>query len=139
MNEHPISKPNLVWPIFDAIYDNAASLNAMDSILIGRFVLIKYSNKAFPYDERKKIEAYDSSPSDTDEAQYYENYLKDGRVSKDRVVYQKQAIKQANGQYVPQYIEICCLNEAGIDAIEQIETNIKKQVSWDDTYLTEED
>ncbi len=135
MNEYPISKPNLVWPIFDAIYPNAASLNATDSILIGRFVLIKYSNKAFPYEIRKIIEAYDSLPSDPDEAQYYENYLKDDRMSKDRVIYQKQAVKQANGQYIPQYIEICRLNEVGIDAIEQVETNIQKQVSWNDTYL----
>ena len=134
MNKYPISKPNLVWPIFDAIYDNAASLDATDSILIGRFVLVKYSNQAFPYEIRQAIEQEGPS-SDSDQQAYYNNYIIDGKQSKDRVIYQKQAIKQENGQYIPQYIEISCLNEAGLDAIKQVENSIQEQMSWNDTYL----
>jgi hypothetical protein len=77
MNDFPISRPKLVWPIFDAIKNNAQELDPTDSILIGRYVLVKYSDKVFTHEERVAIETNgpDLTASDAEDQQaYYQNF-----------------------------------------------------------------
>jgi hypothetical protein len=99
---YEISIPNLVWPVLDAVYNNLSELQAAtnDSILIGRFVFVKYSDEIIPLDRCIEMEQALRNAGGTandikkvaqndNETQYLENFVKDGCISKDRIVYQK--------------------------------------------------
>lgn len=152
MSERPITRPNLVWPIFDIIYDNARALDKDDSVLIGRFALVKYSDEAITHDRRSvieqalanatiaKLEPIESViakiTTDENEQQYLKNFYLDGKnISKDRTIYQKQAVELGDGNYIADYVEICYLNEAGVDLHEEVKRQFLAQISWDNTYL----
>ena len=136
---YQVAKPKLVWPIFDAIYDNKSALDINDSVLIGRFVLVKYSNEVIDQARRLELETGAALPETDNEIQYMQNFHIDGgKISKDRIVYQKQAIVLGDNTYAADYVEICYLNEAGADQYKQIEQDLLRQWAWDDTYLWEE-
>lgn len=101
--------------VFDKICPSLteAQKNASDDgVLIGRYILIKYCNTAFDYNERQRIEALQTEPQDREEAAYWGAFQDDKEnfnVSKDRIVYQK--IWNNNGY---EYAEIVNLSNVGV-------------------------
>ena len=141
--------PKMGWPVFDAIYPNAKAMKiASDNILIGSFVLVKYSDNVIAQNRRLELDGgAEPDPNNNDEKEYKENLIEDGGISKDRIVYQKQTIQGEDGTYSPIYTEICRLNEAGVAAAyQQIKDEFMgqpgawlSQLHWNDTNLLEEE
>lgn len=86
------------WYVVDKIhYGSANSLldNAdtrEDTILLGRYVLVKYTEKVFSQDERNKIIIDGTGKkltSGTEEYTWYENYKQDGNADKDCMIFIK--------------------------------------------------
>lgn len=84
---------------FDKYYDNKKALNDNDEVMIGRYALVKYSDKF--YTNAQIAEIIESTTRDEDQKNWYENYNTDGgSTSYDRYVY----VKTGSG-----YVELCRL------------------------------
>ena len=78
---------------YDKDYANLAQANdeaSNDGILLNRFILIKYSNKVFSYDEKQTIIHNAENLTDAEEQQWYDNYLQDNSFDYDRYLCRKQ-------------------------------------------------
>lgn len=86
---------------FDKYYENKTSLleNNNDEVMIGRYALVKYSDKF--YTNAQIAEIIETQERDEDQQKWYENYdIDGGSTSYDRYVY----VKTADG-----YVELCRL------------------------------
>lgn len=135
------------WPIFDRIYKSKAeaiSQIAIDNILIGRFVLIAYTDDELPFEERNRIEKIALSTPSLDEysdtsEEYLYYYLQDKPSnwlsstttwpSKDRTLLQKVAEKQPDGSYIVSYQETTSLRDLGLQNLKLVYNSANKTIA----------
>lgn len=108
------------WYIIDKIYSNGYEATvqcADDGIMIGRYILVKYCDTEFKADIKASLEEITPVEiPETDEQKYTYNYNIDKnnnfKYSQDRMLYQKNAVKQRDGSYNLEYKQICYLGQA---------------------------
>lgn len=93
--------PKTSW-VFDRIYnslDEATKAAKNDGVLVGRYVLIMYCEEAFGQNKRLQIENGIYNNENEAETSYYNNFVLDGNISRDRNVYRKAYDKEKGYYY----------------------------------------